>query len=93
MPIALFDLDQTLLPYDTQALFCNYVLRRQGWRRMYLAAFLPVAPLRAAGAVSTRTLKRVFLSYLRRMPPDLPPIPIFRRRRIGRLQMSWLTIQ
>lgn len=70
MPIALFDLDQTLLPYDTQALFCNYVLRRQGWRRIYLAAFLPVAPLRAAGAVSTRTLKRVFLSYLWRMPSD-----------------------
>ncbi len=68
MPLALFDLDQTLLPYDTQALFCNYVLRRQGWRRIYLAVFLPVVPLRAARVVSTRTLKRVFLSYLWRMP-------------------------
>jgi HAD superfamily hydrolase (TIGR01490 family) len=65
---ALFDLDQTLLPYDTQALFCNYVLRREGWRRAYPAVFLPALPLRALHILSTRNLKRVFLSYLWKMP-------------------------
>ena len=68
MSCALFDLDQTLLPYDTQALFCNYVLRREGWRRGYLAVFMPAVPFRALRILSTRQLKRVFLSYLWRMP-------------------------
>jgi hypothetical protein len=33
---ALFDLDHTLLPFDTQALFCNFVIRREPWRIIYL---------------------------------------------------------
>jgi len=61
---ALFDLDQTLLPHDTQALFCNYVLRREGWRRVYLLWFLPCLPLAAVRLVSLRTMKRLFFSYL-----------------------------
>ncbi|MDB6135667.1 MAG: haloacid dehalogenase-like hydrolase [Verrucomicrobiales bacterium] len=65
MSFAIFDLDQTLLPYDTQVLFCNYVLRRHPLRRAYLALFGPAVMLRAVGIISTRTLKRVFLSYLR----------------------------
>ncbi len=43
-------------------LFCDHVLRREGWRRAYLplfAAFLPVAKL-----LGDEGMKRVFLSYL-----------------------------
>lgn len=59
---ALFDLDHTLLPYDTQALFCNFVLRKEGWRRIYLLWYLPCLPL--AAIISLRTAKRLFFSYL-----------------------------
>jgi HAD superfamily hydrolase (TIGR01490 family) len=64
MPFAIFDLDQTLLPYDTQALFCNFVLRKHPLRRSYLALFGPAVLLKAVRLISTRTLKRVFCSYL-----------------------------
>ncbi len=65
---AFFDLDHTLLPHDTQALFCNFVLRREGWRRVWLLWFLPCAPLAALRLVSLRTMKRLFLGYLVGMP-------------------------
>jgi HAD superfamily hydrolase (TIGR01490 family) len=61
-PLALFDFDGTLLPWDTQKLFCHYVLQRHPSRRWYLplfAAFLPFAPLLGAEG-----MKRVFLSFL-----------------------------
>lgn len=61
---ALFDLDHTLLPFDTQVLFCNYVLRREGWRRVYLLWFLPCLPLAALRILGLRTMKRLFMSYL-----------------------------
>ena len=61
---AFFDLDQTLLPHDTQALFCNYVLLREGWRRVYLLWFVPCLPLAALRLLSLRTMKRLFFSYL-----------------------------
>lgn len=64
--IALFDLDGTLLPWDTQKLFCHHVLRRYPRRRwlmlLYLAT-LPAGPwLKSAG------LKRAFLCFLWRLP-------------------------
>jgi len=65
---AFFDLDHTLLPHDTQALFCNYVLRREGWRRVWLLWFLPCVPLAALRLLSLRTMKRLFLGYLFGMP-------------------------
>ena len=68
MTFALFDLDQTLLPYDTQALFCNFVLRRHGWRRGYLGLFTAAMPLRAMHVLGAAGLKRTFLSFLWRMP-------------------------
>ena len=68
MPFAIFDLDQTLLPYDTQVLLCNHVLRQHGARRAYLGIFAPAAALRACKLLTTRQLKRAFLSYLWRMP-------------------------
>ncbi|MEZ5384804.1 MAG: HAD family hydrolase [Prosthecobacter sp.] len=61
---AFFDLDHTLLPFDTQALFCNFVLKRQPWRIFLHALFLPVALARACGLASTASAKRAFLSYL-----------------------------
>ncbi len=65
---AFFDLDHTLLPHDTQALFCNYVLHREPWRVFLHLFFLPYALLRAVGLVSTVRAKRAFNSYLWHMP-------------------------
>lgn len=65
---AFFDLDGTLLPWDTQLLFCNFVLRRRGWRRLLLIPFLLMLPLAAVRLVRSRGMKRVFLGYLWRMP-------------------------
>jgi HAD superfamily hydrolase (TIGR01490 family) len=65
---ALFDLDHTLLPFDTQTLFCNFILRREPWRRTYLLWFLPCLPLAALRIVSLRFMKRLFCSYLHGMP-------------------------
>ncbi|MDZ4286971.1 MAG: HAD-IB family hydrolase [Prosthecobacter sp.] len=64
MRYAFFDLDHTLLPFDTQTLFCNFVLKRQPWRVFLHGLFLPFAIARAFGLVSTATAKRAFLSYL-----------------------------
>ena len=64
MRFAFFDLDHTLLPFDTQTLFCNYVLHRHPWRIVLHAWFLPFALGRGLGLVSTATAKRAFLSYL-----------------------------
>jgi len=64
MRYAFFDLDHTLLPFDTQTLFCNYVLRRRPWRVLLHAVFLPFALGRVFGVVSTEKAKRAFLSYL-----------------------------
>jgi len=61
---AFFDLDHTLLPFDTQALFCNFILQREGWRRVWLLWFLPCVPLAAIRLLSLRTMKRLFLGYL-----------------------------
>jgi HAD superfamily hydrolase (TIGR01490 family) len=60
--LALFDLDGTLIAWDTQMLFCDHVLKREGWRRAYLclfAAFLPAMKI-----FGDAGMKRVFLSYL-----------------------------
>lgn len=64
MRYAFFDLDHTLLPFDTQTLFCNFVLHRHPWRIVLHAWFVPFALGRAVGAVDTPTAKRAFLSYL-----------------------------
>ncbi len=65
---AFFDLDHTLLPHDTQALFCNYVLKRERWRTLLHLLFIPFALLRAVRLVSTLRAKRAFMSYLWLMP-------------------------
>lgn len=60
--IALFDMDQTLFQWDAQLLFCNWVLRHEGWRRFYLLLFLPALPF--GKLLGAEGLKRVFLSFL-----------------------------
>ncbi|BDS06686.1 haloacid dehalogenase [Oceaniferula spumae] len=59
---ALFDLDQTLIPWDTQLLFCNFVLKRMPWRRFYLLILVPFLPL--TKILGSEGMKRVFLNYL-----------------------------
>lgn len=66
--VALFDLDQTLLPWDTQLLFCNWVLRHEPVRRLFLLIFLPFLPL--ARVLGSEGMKRIFLSFLWRMPRE-----------------------
>ena len=61
---AFFDLDGTLLPWDTQLLFCQFVISRHGWRRLLLLPFFLCLPLAALRILRSRILKRVFLSYL-----------------------------
>lgn len=64
MRYALFDLDHTLLPHDTQALFCNFVLKRERWRVLMHLVFLPVALLYALRLVHIERAKCAFLAYL-----------------------------
>ena len=66
--IALFDLDQTLTAWDTQLLFCNWVLRHEPGRRLYLVVFLPLLLL--ARVLGAEGLKRIFLSFLWGMSRD-----------------------
>jgi phosphatidylglycerophosphatase C len=65
--VALYDLDGTLLAWDCQLLFRHHVLRREPWRGLLLPVFLAAVPL--AGWLGTARMKRVFLSYLWKMPP------------------------
>ena len=59
---ALFDMDQTLIQWDTQLLFCNWVLRAEPVRRLFLLIFLPM--LVFAKVLGSEGMKRVFLSFL-----------------------------
>ena len=50
------------MPWDTQLLFCNYILKRMPLRRLYLLILIPflmLTKLLGAGG-----MKRVFLNYL-----------------------------
>lgn len=66
--LALFDFDGTLIPWDTQVLFADFVLRKEGWRRAHLALFAVLAPF--AAILGDEGMKRVFLSYLWLVKPD-----------------------
>lgn len=59
---ALFDLDQTLIPWDTQLLFCDFVLKRMPLRRLYLLGLIPLLPFYKL--LGSDGMKRVFLNYL-----------------------------
>jgi phosphatidylglycerophosphatase C len=66
--IALFDLDGTLIAWDCQLLFRHFVLRKEPLRGLSLPLFLAVAPF--AKLLGAARMKRVFLSYLWRMPEE-----------------------
>lgn len=66
---ALFDLDQTIVPWDTQLLFCNFVLKRERLRTLYILGFIPFSPL--AKLLGPETMKRVFLNYLAGMDAEV----------------------
>ncbi len=60
---ALFDMDGTLFGVDSQMRFARFVLRRHGWRRLYLLFVLPCGLLRALHLIGTPGMKRAFLAY------------------------------
>lgn len=66
---ALFDLDQTIVPWDTQLLFCNFVLKRERLRTLYILGFIPFSPF--AKLLGPETMKRVFLNYLAGMSAEV----------------------
>lgn len=66
--IALFDLDGTLIAWDCQLLFRHHVVTREPWRRVFLPVFLGLLPLYPI--LKTDGMKRVFLSYLWKMPDE-----------------------
>jgi HAD superfamily hydrolase (TIGR01490 family) len=66
--LGLFDLDGTLIAWDTQILFCDYVLKQEGIRRAFLLFFAAFTP--AAGILGDEGMKRVFLSYLWRVEEE-----------------------
>ncbi len=61
---AIFDLDYTLLPYDTLLLFVNYIIKKYPFRIYYLVLILPLLPFALLKWISSKTLKQIFLSFL-----------------------------
>ena len=61
--VALFDMDGTLFSGDSQLRFARWILRRHGWRRLYLLLLIPCGILRALHLIGTPLMKRAFLSY------------------------------
>lgn len=62
--LILFDLDGTLIPWDTQALFANFVLHKHPIRRLCHVPYLVCVPFYILRLISENTMKRLFLSYL-----------------------------
>ncbi len=60
---ALFDMDGTLFAGDSQLRFARWILRRHGWRRLYLFWLLPMGLLRGLHIIDTERMKRAFLAY------------------------------
>lgn len=59
---ALFDLDQTLLPWDMQLLYSNWVFKKYPLRRILIIPFLVCTPF--VKFLGAELLKRLFLSIL-----------------------------
>ncbi|MGB6223211.1 HAD family hydrolase [Haloferula sp.] len=65
--LALFDFDGTMIPWDTQILFADFVLKQEAVRRLYFPLFLGFLPF--FGILGDEGMKRVFLSYLWKTEP------------------------
>ncbi len=61
--IALFDMDGTLFPGDSQLRFARWIVRRHPWRRLYLLPLCLFGLLRALRLFDTPRMKRAFLCY------------------------------
>ena len=68
---ALFDMDGTLFAGDSQLRFCRWILKRHGWRRLYLLWLIPMGILRGLHFINTQRMKRAFLAYAWGMKKDL----------------------
>lgn len=68
--IALFDMDGTLFSGDSQLRFARRILRRYGWRRLYLLLLIPCGILRGLHIINTALMKRAFLSYAWGLPQE-----------------------
>lgn len=66
--LALFDFDGTMIPWDTQILFADFVLKQEPVRRLYFPLFLGFLP--CVGILGDEGMKRVFLSYLWKTEPE-----------------------
>lgn len=66
--VALFDMDGTLLPWDTQYVFSCFVIRRHPWRRLLVLLFLACIPLYILGIWDENRMKRAYLIYLWGLP-------------------------
>ena len=68
---ALFDMDGTLFAGDSQLRFCRWILKRHGWRRLYLLWLIPMGILRGLHIINTQCMKRAFLAYAWGMKKNL----------------------
>lgn len=66
--IALFDMDGTLLAWDCQLLFRHHVLHAEPSRFFSVPLFLKFLPF--APVLGTENMKRIFHSFLWKMPPE-----------------------
>jgi HAD superfamily hydrolase (TIGR01490 family) len=66
--IALFDMDGTLLAWDCQLLFRHHVIHQEPLRGFSVLLFMKFLPF--AGVLGTENLKRIFHSFLWKMPPE-----------------------
>lgn len=62
--LVLFDLDGTLIPWDTQLLFFNFIVHKNPWRRLCLIPFILCLPLLLLRLWGEGQMKRLFLAYL-----------------------------
>lgn len=67
---AIFDMDGTLFAGDSQLRFCRWILKRHGWRRLYLLWLVPMGILRGLHLINTQRMKRAFLAYAWGMQKD-----------------------
>ncbi len=67
--LALFDLDGTLVPWDTQLLFSNFLLKRRPLRRLLLIPFFLALPLFLLKILGEGSMKRLYLGYLAGLSP------------------------
>lgn len=67
---ALFDMDGTLLPWDTQYVFSCFVVKRHPWRRLLMLFYLACLPLYCLKIWDENRMKRAYLIYLWRLPAE-----------------------